>query len=674
MRDGMPRRALILADHIGVQDCLNLIRFALLPSDDLTLAEILRGPFCGLVDDDKYLFPLAYGRAKGQSLWARLQADKDKRFQPANDFLRTVLDRSGWPPFEFLTSVLESEQPNGKTGWQMINARLGMPSRDPIEALLSRALRHDAMGPTSLQGFLSEMESDASEIKRDLAAPDGEIRVMTVHGAKGLQAPIVILPDTTSKPRVRAGPVFQLDGSAVWSPRKETDTRDIEAARERAETKALREHKRLLYVALTRAQDRLIICGAWFGKKPSASKSPQCGYHADSWYAQCAEAMQGLDPVMEDEASQICAYGKPAPCVKRAGDEHAPGPGEIPDWALRPPPDASDTALRQIAPSMLMRSIVPVHAPFGEGREAGMRRGRIIHELLQYLPELDPVSRRKKGEDWLKGHKDLSESARSEMLEAAMRVLEGPDFSTLFIPGGRAEAPVIGSAPELPGGTPINGRIDRPLMSVPPPDASDTALRQIAPSMLMRSIVPVHAPFGEGREAGMRRGRIIHELLQYLPELDPVSRRKKGEDWLKGHKDLSESARSEMLEAAMRVLEGPDFSTLFIPGGRAEAPVIGSAPELPGGTLINGRIDRLVVTDEEILIVDFKTDQPAPKQASDVSEAYLAQMGAYYCVLREAYPGRNITAALLWTDGPKLMHLPAKSMLAALKKARGGLT
>ncbi len=545
-REGLPVAGadrLVLSNHIGVQDCLNLMRFALLPSDDLTLAEILRGPFCGLVNDDNHLFPLAYGRKAGESLWDRLRASKKACFQPAKEFLSNVLARAGWPPFEFLTGVLEAEQAGGKTGWQMINARLGPPSRDPIEALLSRALSHDAAAPTSLQRFLSDMESDDSDIKRDLAAPDGEIRVMTVHGAKGLQAPIVILPDTTSGPRKRAGPILQMDEAAVWSPRKATDTPRLEEVRLMAESKALREHRRLLYVALSRAQDRLIICGAWFGKKPKEGKSPQRGFHAESWYAQCAEAMREFDSPAEDEAPRICVHGEPVPCAKPADAGREPGASDLPDWALRPPPDFADEAPRQIAPSMLMR--------FG---------------------------------------------------------------------------------------------------------------------------VPVHAPFGEGRKAGMRRGRIIHELLQYLPELAPESRRTKGEEWLSSSKDLGDAARAEMLEAAMRVLEDTELSTLFAPGGIAEAPVIGSAPELPEGALINGRIDRLVVTDDEVLIVDFKTDQPAPKQVSDVGEAYLAQMGAYYCVLRQAYPGRKITAALLWTDGPKLMHLPEESLFAALKKARGGLT
>lgn len=534
---------LVLSDHIGVQDCLNLMRFALLPNDDLTLAEILRGPFCGLVDDDNHLFPLAYDRKAGESLWDRLPDCEEEGFQAAKAFLGSLLERAGWPPYEFLTAVLEAEQAGGKTGWQMINARLGSPSRDPIEALLSRALSHDAAGPTSLQGFLHEMESDESEIKRDLAMPDGEIRVMTVHGAKGLQSPIVILPDTTSRPRMRAGPIFQLDEAAIWSPGKETDTPRLEEVRLMAEGKALREHKRLLYVALTRAQDRLIICGAWYGSKPKEGKSTAGGFDARSWYAQCARAMQEFDGLAEDEQPRICAHGEPVPCAKPAENERETGFGELPDWALRPPPDFAEDVQHQIAPSMLMRSSVPVHAPFGAGREAGMRRGRIIHELLQYLPEL----------------------------------------------------------------------------------AAD-------------------------------------------------KRRKKAADWLAERKDLSEAARGEMLDAAMGVLDDPEVSNLFTPGGIAEAPVIGSAPQLPEGTLINGRIDRLVVTERQVLIVDFKTDQPAPKEVSDVGEAYLAQMGAYYCVLREAYPGHEIKAALLWTDGPKLMYLPEESMLAALKKARGGLT
>jgi len=443
---------LVLADHIGVKDCLNLMRFALLPEDDLTLAEILRGPFCGLVDDDKHLFPLAYKRGKA-SVWSQLQAHDDPVFAEAKAFLCGLRERVGMPPYEFLSTVLEQTQPSGKTGWEHLNARLGTPARDPVEALLARAIAHDARAPSSLQGFVSAMERDDSQIKRDLAKADGEVRVMTVHGAKGLEAPIVILPDTTSKPKAGAGPMFMLGGAPVWSPRKDVDTPQAAAARASASARALREHYRLLYVALTRAQDRLIIAGSWFGGARSKT-----GCDERSWYAICQAAMAAMPGAEQDDDGVFALGASPSQMPHKGvgGGLDA----TLPEWVMRPAPENASTA-RLVAPSALLPRDVPVLAPFGEARAARLKRGRMIHSLLQYLPEMPPEARRAAGEEFLSRDAALDEAARADMLSAAMGVLESDELAELFAPGGRAEAAVIGTAPELPDGTIINGRVDR---------------------------------------------------------------------------------------------------------------------------------------------------------------------------------------------------------------------
>ena len=230
---------LVLKDHIGVQDCLNLIRFALLPIDDLTLAEILRGPFCNLVDDDKHLFPLAHGRE--HSLWDRLQASDNPEHADAKTLMQRLIDMQHKPAFEFLSTILEKRIGGDETGWDKIMARLGMPARDPIEALLARALAHDARSASSLQTFLTDLEADDSEIKRDLEEAGEAVRVMTVHGAKGLQAPIVILPDTTGKTDPQAGNFLHLgDGDIpIRAGKKTEDTPEMAAAREIAERREM---------------------------------------------------------------------------------------------------------------------------------------------------------------------------------------------------------------------------------------------------------------------------------------------------------------------------------------------------------------------------------------------------------------------------------------------------
>ena len=516
-----------LLDHIGVQDCLNLLRFAVLPEADLTLAEILRGPFLGLVDDDRYLYPLAGERDKGVSLWRRIQDSKDSDIEAAAEFLRGLLERTHLAPYEFLSSVMDQVGADGQTGWEKINARLGTPARDPVEALMSRALQHDSVDPASLQGFLAAMEAHDTEIKRDLAAPEREVRVMTVHGAKGLQAPVVVLPDTTAGPRGGSARMFDLDGVPVWSPRKDADTPELAAARSIADAKAEEEHRRLLYVALTRAQDRLIIAGHWHGGGKE-------GHHKKSWYALCADAMNAFAP---EENEGVRRHGVPGPLM--GGEGAARGrQGGVPDWALRPPP------------------------------------------------------------------------------------VDGP------------------------------------------------ARRLSAPTGLLSRRTPVLAPFGPHREAQMKRGRLIHSLLQYLPELPEVQREAAGRDFLGRDVELDDAQRSEMLGAAMGVLHDPAMAEVFAPGGRAEAAVIGTDAKLLGNTIINGRVDRLVVTPERVLVVDFKTDQPAPDKVSGVAATYMTQMAAYWAVLKQAYSGREVVAALCWTDGPKLMVLPEVDLLAALKRAQ----
>ena len=523
---------LTLKDHIGVQDLLNLIRFTLMPEDDLTLAEILRGPFCDLVDDDHHLFPLAHER-KAQSLWARLQAAEDPVFHEARAFLEGVLERGAWPPFEFLSAVLDGPVKGGETGWDRIGARLGTPARDPVEALLSRALAHDGQAGASLQTFISAMERDASEIKRDLAESGGAVRVMTVHGAKGLQAPIVILPDTTSPPPGAPGTLLRVNEMPVWAPRKDEDTERLSAARLAAENAAQREARRLLYVALTRAQDRLVVCGAWFGSRKGA------GFDPASWYGLCASAMERLAGPAEEGADRHC-FGAPPPRLTPAiavAAEDAPAPA----W-LRQPAPREAAGRRAISPSQLLADDTPV---------------------------IDPLAPR-------------------------------------------------------------------------PPD------RRL-------------------------RGRLIHALLERLPRLDAPEREAAARAFLAREPALSEAERAEICATALATLNDPAMAEVFSPVGRAEAAIVGTGTGWPAGTLINGRVDRLVVRPERVLVVDIKTDRPPPADDSGVSEAYLMQMATYANVLEAGFPGRQVECALVWTQGPRLMPLSRSCLLEALKRAQSRL-
>jgi ATP-dependent helicase/nuclease subunit A len=197
------------------------------------------------------------------------------------------------------------------------------------------------------------------------------------------------------------------------------------------------------------------------------------------------------------------------------------------------------------------------------------------------------------------------------------------------------------------------------------------ALRYAAPSTLAEGERgPSASPLAEREGLGRyRRGLVIHRLLQLLPDLAPAARADGAQALLAREADLTPAQRQEMAAAALGVLEDARFAAVFGPGSRAEAAVAGHAPGLPAGLAISGRVDRLVVQPDRVLVVDFKTNRPAPDRIEDADPAYLMQMAVYAAVLRAVFPGRAVEAALVWTDGPRLMPVPENvvaEQLAAL--------
>jgi ATP-dependent helicase/nuclease subunit A len=156
-----------------------------------------------------------------------------------------------------------------------------------------------------------------------------------------------------------------------------------------------------------------------------------------------------------------------------------------------------------------------------------------------------------------------------------------------------------------------------------------------------------------------RRGDLIHKLLQVLPDLPPEQFEAGAQRILARERDLTDAQRLEMTKAALAVLTDPQFAAVFGPGSRPEVAIAGRAEGLPENLAISGRVDRLVVSAERVLVVDFKTNRPAPSTIDRADRAYLVQMAVYVAVLSEVFPGRAIEAALVWTDGPKLMAVPS---------------
>ncbi len=535
---------MVLRDQLAVMDLAALGRFLLLPEDDLTLASVLKGPLIGLSEEQ--LFEIAYDR-KSRTLWQSLaeHAERDPAYAVAREHLTDLLARADFvPPYELFAHVLTRDW-DGASGRSRLLARLGPDANDPIEEFISLALTHEREHAPSLEGFLHWVEAGAQMVKRDLDMGQDAVRVMTVHGAKGLQAPVVFLPDTLQTPQARKG-VFWLEsdregggegeGPALWPVRKALDGPVAAHARAEAQGVQDREYRRLLYVALTRAEDRLYVCG-W-----AAQKTPP----ADCWYTLVEGALSAV--------------------------------GEAADFIL------------------------------GDGAAGGWA-----------------------GPGWR---------------------LVGPQAAGPDGPDAEAARPNAEVQP-------------LPAWACRPPPHEAAPPRPLAPSRPSQAEPAAVSPLGADKSRRFLRGRLIHRLLQSLPDLPRDARRAAAARFLSaGGHGLSAAQQAEIAAVTLTILEDANFAPLFGPGSRAEVPVVGVIGQGAAVEVISGQVDRLVVENDRIRIVDFKTNRPAPAHESEVAPLYRRQMAAYRAVLTEVYPGRQIDCYLLWSDGPLLMHLSDASLAA----------
>ena len=468
---------MVLAEQLAVMDLIALGEALLLPDDDLTLATVLKGPLIGLAEAE--LFDLAHGR--DGKLWDALQARAGEResFRNAHAFLADLRARVDFVrPYELYADLLN------RGGRKRLLARLGAEAADPIEEFLSLSLSYERVSPPSLQGFLHWVRAGAAEIKRELDRAEGAVRVMTVHGAKGLQAPVVFLPDTLQPPTQDEALLWP-DGLVLWPPRKALEDPFSAAMRAAARAERDREYRRLLYVAMTRAEDRLYVAG-WRG-----DKTPPSG----NWYELIRAGLEGVAEAAEfpeGKGLRLAApqSAKPEP-VARAPSAAQPA-AAMPAWVGRPPPP-EPIPPRPLAPSRPSADEPAVQSPLAGDDGARFRRGLIIHRLLQTLPDLEPAARPAAARRYLaQGGLGLDEAARAALADEALRLLEAPGFARLFGPGSRAEVPIIGRMNE----TIIAGQVDRLIVDAsgvliadyktnrPPPkrveDVSVAYLRQMA--------------------------------------------------------------------------------------------------------------------------------------------------------------------------------------------------
>jgi len=444
---------LILTEHIAVMDLMVLADALLLPQDDLALATVLRSPLFGF--EDNALFAIASGRGR-LSLRAALARHVGEQFAVAATRLdELTLAARQQTPFAFFAGILSG---GARRRFLM---RLGPEANDALDEFLNLALEYERRETPSLQGFLAWLQQARAEVKRDMEIARDEVRVMTVHGAKGLEAPIVILADTMTPP---AGPrpprLLSLAGSApVWAGRKADDAGAMAAARQVALREAEDEYRRLLYVAMTRAADRLIICGA-----EGQRRRPQ-----GCWYDLVRDPLNHLLTEADDNGEKVLRYCAETPAPALPVGEIVPAkptPQPLPDWlrqpvALEVPPPAA------ISPSSAFEDAIGHSA--GEAtqsateRQKALARGRLLHRLMQSLPDIPPERRKYAAERYLaKAAIGFDPAERTEIAGHVLAVLDDPRYAAMFAPGSRAEVPIVGRI-HPPTGEPIlvAGQVDR---------------------------------------------------------------------------------------------------------------------------------------------------------------------------------------------------------------------
>jgi len=535
--------------HVAVADLLALADVLHTPDDDLTLAALLRSPLFAVTEDE--LMELGLGRRRGQSMWRALHSIAESRDWAAVAHARIL----GWRqrldferPYEFFARILHAEG-----GLAMFHERLGPEIDDVIAEFLDLALTHEQEAQPGLMGFLAEMRRREISVKRELAETGNGVRVMTVHGAKGLEAPIVILADAATC-RVRTGPVYMQGGDRAFLahvPNRKAHTPETEAALLQPEKqRQMAEYWRKLYVGMTRAEDELYVTG-FLTRGGSGAKVD------GTWYDKVEKAL-----------------------APHAADIPLEGEDEV-------------TALRY--PAQVARTAAIRHVP----------------ERARGKPPLPPLGK-------------LPAPARVETISPS-RAAHAHDVAQQ-------------RAPDLAA-----------------------ALTTAATETLGEEAAPRDA------DLARRRGTALHALLQHLDKVPAAIRERVAAEALAVLLPDHPHLHGELAEKALRIFSGPAAATLFGRGSRAELPFILHARRDGHPVRIAGRIDRTIVSDNEALLVDYKSDASPPETPDAVNPAYLTQLGLYRLAGENLFAPRSVRVALFWTETETLMDMPAKLIEAAIE-------
>ena len=530
---------LVLTDHIAVRDLISLGRILLLDEDDLSLAELLRSPLIGLTEEQ--LYTLAHGRIGSLRRELVKKSKTEKIFKDAHSSIsswRKIAERNR--PFEFFSRVLGLNK-----GREKFRKRMGSEVDDVLDEFLALTLEYEASGIPSMEGFFSWLEAAPTQIKRELGTGTDAVRIMTVHGAKGLEAPVVFVVDSGARPVhsshdpaiLELSDTGERDGNPgfVWLPPKSDRPLEMQQVLEAFHELSREEYRRLLYVAITRARDQLYIC-SW---------APIKGPAEDCWYKLASEALnENHMPKSEDMETP-----------KNSRRQQHPDRKIQPKFTYH---EKQQTGTTEQLPSWISKKV----------RRSRSHRKLVPSNALEIIGLNQPEN-----EEWVRDTLD-----------------------------------------ELIGEDSNNARL---------------------------------------------RGSFMHRLFEVLPEINQGERLTAA---LQIANQMSLKSKfqnfEELISEVLDILDNSEFSTVFSKNSKAEVSVVGRLEGIDGRKYdAMGQIDRLVVNENEVLIVDFKSNRIDIDTVDKVPKQYIAQLGIYYLLMQSYFPLHNVRAAILWTWNAKLMEI-----------------
>lgn len=489
------------------QDLIAFANFLLNTSDDLSLAGLLKSPFIGVCERD--LFQICHNRGEN-SIWSVLKNSDNEEHIKIHEYLSEILYKVDVvSTFDLFHHIINSNDSLTK-----IYANNGFEAKEIINEFMSLVLQYQKTNTPSLQGFLQWFKSQNSDVKRELQKNNGEVRIMTVHASKGLQSPIVIIPDAASTLTKNQDNILFDDNDIMFFNSTKELNLHCKSLRDNNFQSEINEYYRLLYVAMTRAEDELYIAGLCRSEKTAEN----------SWYDIIEKEMQKMAKKIDDKLIYEVGEGAAVREISNYSDE--------------------STAVPSL-PSLFKNKL-----------------------------------------------EDNNSSEQFDVINPSK--IENSDFDNNFDNDNKASL----------------------------------------------------------------RGKIIHNLLQFLPEIIAENRKIQAQKYIEKHGDILNSAqKTQILADVCAVMESENTKFLFSHNAKAEVPIIGKI----NGKTISGRIDRLIIKDDEIIVVDYKTTINIPNNISQINKSSLRQLDIYQQIIANIYPNKKVKACIVWTSNASTMFVDSKS-------------